>query len=846
MGTIYNVPIKWNRNSSTPSYKEGYTGTLQFTYPKGNTVTGTFGEISGLGSTRYTDVTVYWNWIEVRGTFYQDATTKEVDYYREGRYYPNGKTYNYAIDFAEKLIQANSYYINIEDGQSMFEVGTLTKSSTIPLDVSSVTVVKPTNFTTVGSEIFNDITVKFELAADNKIDYQVIQDGKTLINKTNQTGKQFIIPYGTLQTTNSVTVKVRTHFNFLGTEHYSDWVTTSFSGLKSLTAEKPANVRIVGTQKAIEEDITFAWDTSDTLCKGTVEVWQDGVKITEQSNIANKQYILRAGTLKSTNAIKIRVSNTLSKNGYTNTSAYTELSVNDLVSIKPRVTEFTLATNNADYPIQATITATNAETYEIYNGATKLVSSASNVLTIPEGFLVKGNNSLKAVALRNSGAGILKGELIKTFSITQDEPVIYAVEPSNINVNVDELAIVSFSANNFIHRWELFINGSLFITGTTEREIPVSGGMFRTGANILRVIAYYSPAHNTSQVRVATKEVTFTGFGKPQAPVLDANSIYDSATPTFTWITGVTENDAQVAFDIEVHTESKTVNSSEKNYTMSTALENNKDYTVRVRIKNKFEMWSEWSEKNFKTVFSELPKPDITLSPQKENVLIMIECEEVPTFKQMVIYRSIDKVNWIEIANDLFPTDNLIDFMVAGGIETFYKARIYDDAGGYSESEVKSIKIKLINYNLLNVQDLRSNKQLDFVAINFTNNFTSVTKIFAGATKPIFYKSKRNYLTANMVVKLVNEEVNSFIEYLSKGDIFCYRDYKGKKIFVSIDMTAINYINPFMQEIVLTLTEVNFNEKLAGNKATYTRFVYLNGEYFLDGAIDLSGWGADL
>lgn len=846
MGTIYNVPISWKRDTSVSSNKEAYIGAIGLTYSTGNSINATWVNLAGSGVTKNDGITQYWNWLEVKSTLTQGEASKDFTYKSSGKYYPNGETYSYTVAYDEPLVQASSYTVTLLDAQAMFDAGKMGRPATFPLDVSSVVVEKPRTFTHVGAEIFNNITVKFEMLADNKIDYQVIQDGKTLINKTNQTGKQFVIPYGTLKTTNSVTVKVRTHFNLLGTEHYSDWVTYSISGLKALTAEKPANVRIVGTQKAIEENITFAWDTADALCKATVEVWQDGAKVTETSNIANKQYILRAGTLKSTNAIKIRVSNTLSKNGYTNTSAYTELSVNDLVSIKPTVTDFTLATNNADHPIQATITATNAETYEIYNGATKLVSGASNVLTIPEGSLVKGNNSLKAVALRNSGAGILKGELVKNFLITQDEPVIYAVEPSNINVNVDELSIVSFSTNAFIDRWELLINGSLFRTGTTEREIPVSGGMFRTGTNTLKVIAYYSPAHNTSQVRVTTKEVTFNGFGKPQAPVLDANTIYNTATPTFTWTTGNSENDTQVAFDIEVYTESKTVNSTEKSYTMTTALQNNEDYTVRVRIKNKFEMWSDWSEKEFRTIFSQLPKPVITLSPQKENVLIQIECEEVPAFKQMVIYRSIDLETWIEIANDLNPNDTLIDFMVSSNVETFYKARIYDDAGGYSESEAKSIKIKLINYNLLNVQDLKSNKQLDFVAINFTNNFTSITKIFAGATKPTFYKSKSNYLTANMVVKLVNEEVNDFIDYLSKGDIFCYRDYKGKKIFVSIDMTAINYINPFMQEIVLTLTEVNFNEKLAGNKATYTRFVYLDGQYYLDGAIDLSGWRADL
>lgn len=848
MGTIFNVPVTWKRDASAASYREAYIGTISLNYNAGNVITGTWGALSGSGVTKTYDITQYWNYLEIKSKLTQGEAAKDFSYKVSGKYYPGGRSYSYTVTYSEPLVQATSYTVSLIDSQAMFDTGQMTVPATFPLDVSSVTVDKPKNFSSVGTEIFNNITVKWEMASSNKIDYQIIQDGKTLINKTNQTGKQLVIPYGTLQTTNSATVKVRSHFNFLGTEYYSDWVTYTLSGLKALTAETPSNLRIVGPERAIEENLSFAWDTTEVLCKATVEIWQDGTMFTTQSNIANKQYILSAGTLKKPSQIRVRVKNTLTKNGYTHTSSYTELNVNDLISIRPIINDFVLSAFNADYPIIATITAANAQNYEIYKGTTKIVSGASNTLTIPAGALAKGFNALKAVVTRTSSAGTLKEEIVKSFSIVHDEPLIYSVEPSKINVNIDELSRVSFSTNQFIDRWELFINGSLFTSGTTEREVQIGGGIFRPGANTLKVTAYYSPLHDSSQVRAVSKEATFTGFGKPTAPILDSNTVYDTATPTFTWTTGEAENDEQAAFEIEVYTESKTVNSTNKSYTMTTSLLDNQIYTVRVRIKNKYEMWSDWAEKDFQTIFSKLPRPTIILSPQKENVLIIIECVEIATFNNMSIYRSTDKENWIEIANDLNLNDNLTDYMVAGGVETFYKARVYDTAGGYNESEVKGVKAKLMNYNLLNVQDLKNNKQLDFVSINFNNNFTSVIKLFAGAIKPVFYKGKGNYLTADMTVKLVNEEVNNFVEYLSKGEIFCYRDYKGKKLFVSIDVTAVNYINPFMQEIVLNLTEVNFNERLYANKHQNEslKIVYLDGSYYLDGTIDLSGLGVDL
>lgn len=840
----YNVRCRFNKDASYDY--ERYNATIELPNLTGNTVEGKFTKQWYQGTTAQEEIVLYWNYMEMIAQVTQGTTMNEAKYYSSGKYYPN-RTYSCDIDMSTiPFIATDTYRITVWDKQKMFAPNTSSfGSGFIALDLTRVVAEQPFEISKSGDYIYQPITFKWKQTSVNKVEIICLDGDKEVYKVTDFSATSVTIPAGTFHSTN-VSFKIRSYFKIEGTTFYSSWVTYRATGLQALTAETPSNVRIVGVQRAIEENLSFAWDTTEALCRATVEIWQDGNKVTEQSNISNKQYVLNAGTLNSTSAIRIRVKNTISINGYTHTSTYAEVTVSDLTSIKPIIESLALSALNADYSIQATITATNAQNYEIYKGAVKIASSETNTLIIPPGALSKGTNTLKVVATRTSSAGLLKSELTKSFSIVHDEPLIYAVEPSKINVNIDELSKVSFSTNNFIDRWELFINGSLFITGTTEREVQISGGIFRAGTNTLKVTAYYSPAHDSSQIRTFTKEVTFTGFGKPSGPVLDFTTVYETATPTFTWTTGESENDTQVAFEIEVHTENKIVNSADKSYTMTTALLDQQNYTVRLRIKNKYEIWSSWVEKEFKTVFSELPKPIITLSPQKENVLIVVECIEIQTFNSMVIYRSADKVNWIEIANDLNLNDNLIDYMVAGGVETFYKARIYDSVGGYNESEIKSVESRLINYNLLSVQELKSNKQLDFVAINFKNNFTSITKLFAGAAKPIFYKGKGNYLTANMTVKLVNDEVNNFVDYLNKGEIFCYRDYKGKKLFVAVDLTAVNYINPFMQEVVLNLTEVNFNEYHYANKHQGTTIVYLDGSYCLDGSINMSGLGASL
>lgn len=844
MGTVYNVRCKFQKDTSY-NY-ERYNATIELPNLTGNTVEGKFTTQWYQGTTGQDEIILYWNYMEMITQVTQGTTMNEAKYYSSGKYYPN-RTYSCDIDMSTiPFIATDTYKITVWDKQKMFAPNTSSfGSGFIALDLTRVVAEQPFEISKSGDYIYQPITFKWKQTSVNKVEIICLDGDKEVYKVTDFSGTSVKIPAGTFHSTN-VSFKIRSYFKIEGATFYSSWVTYRASGLQALNAEVPSNIRIMGTERAIEENIIFAWDTTDTNCKAIVEVWQDGLKITEQNNIIEKQYILRAGILQNTNTIKIRVKNTISINGYTHTSNYKELTVNDLVSIKPVLKNISLNSFNRDHVIQVEVTATGAERYEVFRDTVKITEETGNILIIPEGSLLKGTNTIKVIAYRLSSAGLLRSELLKQFDIVQDEPLIYSVEPSKININVDELSTVSFATNNFIDRWELFINSSFFIAGTTERQIQIDKNIFTKGENALKVIVYYSPTYNNQEVRHVIKQVTFNGYGKPKPPILDTTIVYASATPNFTWTAGTIESDAQVAFEVDVHTENKIVNSVENTYTMMTSLENNNQYVIRLRIKNKFELWSDWVEKEFTTSFSKLPKPIINLSPQKENVLIIIQCDEVIDFKQMSLYRSIDKVNWIEIANDLNFSDNLTDFLVCSGIETFYKVRVYDNKGGYNESDIKGITVNLFNYNLLNIQKLKTNKQLDFVAINFKNNFTSVAKIFAGACKPAFYKGNSNYLTASMTAKLVNNEVNKFIDYIREGQIFCYRDYKGKKIFVCVEVDSINYINPFMQEVVLALTEVNFNETLIGNKGNYTKIIYLDGEYLLDGSLDLSSWGGEL
>ncbi len=91
MGTIYNVPVTWTKDTSLPN-KEAYTGKLALSYPTGNVISGTWKEYGGIGITKTDTVTVYWNWLEVKSTITQGSEEKTFTYEVGGKYYPNGRS----------------------------------------------------------------------------------------------------------------------------------------------------------------------------------------------------------------------------------------------------------------------------------------------------------------------------------------------------------------------------------------------------------------------------------------------------------------------------------------------------------------------------------------------------------------------------------------------------------------------------------------------------------------------------------------------------------------------------------------------------------------------------------
>ncbi|MGL5766015.1 MAG: hypothetical protein ACRCX8_10285 [Sarcina sp.] len=475
--------------------------------------------------------------------------------------------------------------------------------------------------------------------------------------------------------------------------------------------------------------------------------------------------------------------------------------------------------NNRDVQTTMSWTATNADYYDVYVNKKLLQAVEVKNCTFPQGTFVKGSNTIEIVAVKwiMQTQEEVTATATLTKSFIQNECEILGIEPSGINVNIDNANRLSFSTSNYCDRWEINLNSVPRWSGTDGRFVDTVGGTFIKGSNTITVTGYYSPPYNKQEVRVGTKTVNFNGYGKPSLISHDSSSVYNTALPTFRWAFGSSESDSQTGYEIKVLNattgaiiEQKTVISTTGLHKMTTSLVNNTNYTVMVSIKNKFNLWSDWVAKPFRTSFNNLPIPEITLTVESGGIIVKVDAYSHASFKEVCILRDEGK-GWIEIANRLYFRESIKDTTFTSHKPIRYKARYYDTSGGYSESTVKEATGKLLNYNLSNPKTNESIR-LDFVSIDFDNVSNEVVKVFAGDNKPIVYDNGLNHIICTMEVEVDNDESLKVQDFINKNKILCYRDYRGKKFYAFVKVNGIKYEKRW-QILSLSLTEIAYSEE---------------------------------
>ena len=515
--------------------------------------------------------------------------------------------------------------------------------------------------------------------------------------------------------------------------------------------------------------------------------------------------------------------------------------------IMPTCDNVTINETNTDKKITVSWQSTN-QSYAIILDNNKEVARANNGLmqaTINEGVLSPNTKKLVVRVFYNSGFDTVFIDKEIDVTLTQNTPIIYNVEPSNLAIDTDTLINVTFATNEFCDRWVLNAN-TLTTQGTTDRKVVFGQGTFFAGNNTLTLTIYYSPPYNKNIVRTATKTVTFYGYGTPQPPILDSETVYTNAKPTINW-----QSQEQTSYQVIVEKEGTQiidtgiVISTDMFYSFTSDLEDDSNYTIKVRYKNRYK-WSAYSSKDFSTKFNDIILPDFYLLEMNNGVQITISGIQDRKFKSASILRkSENEENWIEIAYDCNSEDSIFDYTCPASVNVQYKLRVYDVNNGYTDSLTKDIKIKLLNYHFTNLVDFTETYRLDFVEPSFSINSDIVSKTYAKQSKPRVYKGYINYITGSFTAKLANADAVKFINFIQNSNeynTFCYRDWKGGKLYVVVSITDVTPENQFVQNVSFEMTEINYTEDKMYKGSGLKKVVYLNGDYNLDGSIDLSGY----
>ncbi len=469
-------------------------------------------------------------------------------------------------------------------------------------------------------------------------------------------------------------------------------------------------------------------------------------------------------------------------------------------------------------------------------------------ITVPANVLNIGGYDAQITAANNPYDDMgTTSTATQSLTATTVLPTINTLEPSGVNQNVNQPIIVSWSSiGQHTYALRLIQNNVALktYTGTTETNFTVPKDTFKSGnCNIELTI---SNSVNGAVLSSVPKVASFIGYGKPDAPVIDAKYIYSNSKPTINWT-----SEGQVSASIDVYKNDALIESSGEvlgtvpSYTVTKTLDNLTEYIVKIKTKNQFGLWSDVSTRIVKISYVVLPTPDFTLIRDAGGgILINITMPTTATFDGCEIWRKDDYSPWVRLAVKLGYSGQWTDNTVASNTVYYYKIIATSTQGGLSESVVKSEKAYVNNFVLVDIENtnrksiLKYNPQISYKTVT---NFA--TNVFAGAVRPSVESDNTNYKVVSMGFDIELNELNHFENLINTSKVILLRDRRGLKLYGQMtDSLQVSYIPAAdLYKISFSFTEVNFIERDIYNGFGDLELLKFDGTWKFDGTQTFNG-----
>lgn len=338
---------------------------------------------------------------------------------------------------------------------------------------------------------------------------------------------------------------------------------------------------------------------------------------------------------------------------------------------------------------------------------------------------------------------------------------------------------------------------------TANNYYDAPAGTFTAGNVYWRVqtINEYDETSDYSNI------VAFYAIGAPETPVIQ--SVTNSAKPTITWASsGQQVYQVQALQDETLLHDSGILPGMEtRSYKLPIYLANG-DYTAKVRIKNEYDMFSEWGIADF--TLSVVPPDKPTLSAQK--TILGIELHIINNSDKALIYR--DNVCIASITGDAFT-----DYSAAHGVEYEYFVRAVNSSEAFNDSDPVFIRPELKNNLFAPVSDLG-----DIIRLRYNKNTIPSKTINLNPISTATYYSGRNHAVTEFSEHEESATVFSFFiqdiatikkfkNLIKSKETVLFRDARGRKIYGIL--SGWNETDDRSgHQIGFTLTEADYNEEV--------------------------------
>lgn len=433
--------------------------------------------------------------------------------------------------------------------------------------------------------------------------------------------------------------------------------------------------------------------------------------------------------------------------------------------------------------------------------------------------------------------------------------------PNSVHVNIEQSIVFSWRFNSGVEgdqqtkfdlQWS-HDDGQTWstITETTSNTSYTMPPYTLPQGNIIWRVRTYDSLGQQSDW---SQQAFITTIGAPNPPTITMPNIATQAKPYVSWHT----NESQLSYEVQVWdgTElfwtSGEVFSALKTCQIEKNLINHTTYTIRVRIKSEYNIWSDWATKEIVTEYAEPKEPIVTLNPK--NGYIEVEIKNTPANvldygfiidtiseefdygsisdepAEYIDYGLIDEASvefneiyrrevggeWIRIAVNV-PTDGSYqDYSVASGVKYEYMAVAYGIGGGIAESAISNGMITLkgtwihvadnpqetVYVFMFSVRDDRGdNWQPD---VGFMQ--------FAGRVNPVAeYGDAESYsVRFNLRIK-DNADFEQLKKLARSKKTLCYRDPRGRKVF-GIIQTLPFHDRFFGYDTALEIIQTDYKE----------------------------------